>query len=560
MSTNRAPRLAAVFFFSVRRRTFDGDAYDTMTADNARSSNAHSRAPTTSHTDSIEDDSSRAPIHLDVCIDDETTSVEEDATRHRAVDVVRFFSVFFAARGALQILVLGALLSFSVGCTLGVVPDVMADRYARLHYGYDGADCAQFDRIDKPDACQRGADEAQSAVAWSTFVQNILTLLSNTTIGSISDARGRKHIMILSMFLSLLSPLVLVTMQVTPSLDPVWYFIAFALIGLVNFMSISFSMLSDIMPPHYRAPSFGLFISSWYLGFAGSPSLTLVMNHFQVSLLSVFTSILGFLFSCCALPETLPEAVAERNLSERLAGTATAQDGESALLRKAIFRPIREMSILNRDAMFRLLTVAYFFSGMVFSSDRSLVIFYIEDHLNVRDGDLAAMMFIMAFVAIVVQGFLIEPLLLCLGEKGLLVGSFLCGTLHNLSYGLARGKPLIYFALCLSQLTKTNFPLVSSIASNNVSENEQGRMQGALFAVSALANAIGPVLLEIVYHYTKDGTGLLGPGTMWVFASFLYGIGTIIVCFIPADKTKGASTNIHSETDLEERLLGTDEA
>jgi DHA1 family tetracycline resistance protein-like MFS transporter len=283
--------------------------------------------------------------------------------------------------------------------------------------------------------------------------------------------------------------------------------------------------------------------------------MTLVMNHFQVSLLSLFTLILGLLFACCALPETLPEQVAERNLSERLAETT---DDPEATLRKTIFRPIRDMSILNRDTLFRLLTLAYFFSGMVYSSDRSLVIFYIEDQLNVRDSDLAKMMLIMGFVGVVVQGFLIEPLLMCLGEKGLLVVSFLSGTFHNLFYGLARSKGMIYVALCLSQLTKTNFPLVSSIASNNVSENEQGRMQGALFALSALANALGPVALEAVYSYTKNGRGL-GPGSMWVFAAFLYAVGTTIVCFIPADKAKPPSTTRDGETDLEERLLG-DEA
>lgn len=468
----------------------------------------------------------------------------------------QFFEVFriaLSTPGFCQILILCALLSYSIGCTLGVIPDVMADRYARLQHGYDGPDCASFDRIDKPVACQQGADEAQSAVAWATCFQNILTLFSSTTVGSVSDARGRRYIMILSMFLSMLSPAVLVAMQIVASLDPVWYFITFAIIGFVNFVSIGFSMLSDIVPPDYRAPSFGIFLASWYFGFATSPSMILLMNQFQVSLLSAATSVVGFLFCCFFLPETLPEEVAERNLAERLAET-TRQD-RAVTFRKTVFRPITEMSILNRDTVFRLLTVAYFFSGMVFSSDRSLVIFYIEDQLNVRENDLAPMILSMSFVAVVVQGFLIEPLLLYLGEKGLLVASFACGTLHNLCYGLATSKALIYVAFSLSQFTKTNFPLVSSIASNNVGEDEQGRMQGALFAVSSLANALGPLALEVVYNYTKDGSGLLGPGTMWIVASLLYAVGTGIVCFIPADKTKAASTIIEEENDLEERLL-----
>ncbi len=466
-----------------------------------------------------------------------------------------FFRAVFRAKGATQLLILSALMSFSVGCTLGVVPDVMTDRYSRIHHGYEGPDCSTFDRAQKPDACQHGYDDAQYAVAWSTFVQNILTLLCNTTVGSISDARGRRGVMILSTFLSTLCPAALVGMELVQSMDPILYFIAFSLIGIVNFMSIGFSMLSDVVPPHFRAPSFGLFISAYYLGFSWSPSLALVLNHFQLSLLSSLSSSFSFLFACFFLPETLPQEVGERNLRERLADTTREPE---ASLRKTMFRPIREMSILNRDYMFRLLTIAYFFSGMVFSSDRSLVIFYIEDQLNVHDGDLSSMMLVMGFVAVVIQGFLIEPLLSCFGEKGLLVLSFMCGTLHNLCYGLARGKDLIYVALCLSQLTKVNFPVISSIASNNVSENEQGRMQGSLFAVSALANALGPISLQLVYNHTKNRKGIWGPGTMWVFASFLYGVGTVIVCFIPADKANKSTSIVtdESENDLEERLLG----
>lgn len=122
-----------------------------------------------------------------------------------------FFRVFFTSKGAPQVLLLSFLLSFGVGTTIGVVPDVLSDKYARIHHGYDGSHCSDFDRLLKPLPCQQGADDAQAAVALFTFVQNILTLVSNTTVGSVSDVRGRRGIMILSVFLSILSPAVSAT-------------------------------------------------------------------------------------------------------------------------------------------------------------------------------------------------------------------------------------------------------------------------------------------------------------------------------------------------------------
>jgi len=66
-------------------------------------------------------------------------------------------------------------------------------------------------------------------------------------------------------------------------------------------------------------------------------------------------------------------------------------------------------------------------------------------------------------------------------------------------------------------------------------ESEQGRIQGALYSLQSLASALGPVSLRWVYHYTKDGA-LLGPGTMFVFASFLYLVAIGFALLLPKDK------------------------
>jgi hypothetical protein len=42
------------------------------------------------------------------------------------------------------------------------IPDTLADRYARIHHDYQGDHCSTFDRLDKPDACQEGSDDAQA--------------------------------------------------------------------------------------------------------------------------------------------------------------------------------------------------------------------------------------------------------------------------------------------------------------------------------------------------------------------------------------------------------------
>jgi len=101
----------------------------------------------------------------------------------------------------------------------------------------------------------------------------------------------------------------------------------------------------------------------------------------------------------------------------------------------------RHISILNRGAVIRLVAMGSFFCSIVFATDSNLLLFYIEDQLNVRDKDNARrIFFVMGMLGIMFQAFLLHPLTQCLKEKGLLATSFLPGTLHSLLYGLARDE------------------------------------------------------------------------------------------------------------------------
>lgn len=66
-------------------------------------------------------------------------------------------------------------------------------------------------------------------------------------------------------------------------------------------------------------------------------------------------------------------------------------------------------------------------------------------------------------------------------------------------------------------------------------ESEQGRIQGALYSLSSLASAVGPMLLRYIYHETKDNS-MYGKGTMFIFGAGLYVIATFCAYMLPEDK------------------------
>mmetsp|Transcript_51796 Transcript_51796/g.155438 ORF Transcript_51796/g.155438 Transcript_51796/m.155438 type:complete len:536 (-) Transcript_51796:197-1804(-) len=444
---------------------------------------------------------------------------------------VRYFlKILFRTKGAPQIIALALALSLSIGPLVSAVPDVVEDRYARLLHGYDGPHCSSFERAHKPAECLTGGDNAQNAAAKSAFIQNVVILLSNSIIGSMSDCLGRKGFLACSLLLASLAPLSLFLLQVVESMNPVWYYAADASSGLISSLAMSFTMLSDIMAPIHRAPSFGVLLSAYMLGFALSQLFAYFMTHIAVSALAVTLLAVSLLFSLIAVPETLTDEARKRAILRRQA--------ESRKFSYCGFflRPIREMSILNRNGLFRTLSTVTFCTGLVYTSDKTLIVYYVEDVLGYSYQDVASMFFVMALLGIFVQIFLLNAAIGWLGEKGLLIATCMCGSTHNALYGLAGfafPRKGIFGALCLSEITALTFPIQISMRSNLVDEAEQGRVQGAFQSLTAVADAVGPVMLQFIFHRTEHESKF-GPGTMFLFAALVYLLGGSIACSLPA--------------------------
>jgi DHA1 family tetracycline resistance protein-like MFS transporter len=448
-----------------------------------------------------------------------------------------FIAEFVSAPGPRSILILCMLLALGFGSTVGVVPAVMADRYARLQHGFNGPDdCSTYGMASKPPECLAGFADAQNAVAMEQLLSNLLTFFTSSLVGSLSDEYGRKSFMVAGVFLSLLSPLTLVLLQMYVGFSPNWYYAVGAFTGLINWITVALSSLSDVMPAKWRAPSFGMLMAGFSLGFAIAPQLALVLGHFRVSVFAFLLVLMGFFVTLFFYPETLlPETAIEAQIvrEELVEGLTQCQR-----IVWNIKRPVWELSILNRNRLFRLLSALAFFSGLVSAGDRSLLIYYIEERIGFNDKDVALMFMIMGILGIFVQGLVLKFLNELIGERRVVALCFCLGTFYNVLYGFATTKLTIFVAVALSAFGGMAFPTISAIKANNVESSEQGRIQGALYSLSALASALGPIALRCVYHYTKDGA-LFGPGSMFIFAAGLYLIAVYCAFSLPVRYFKG---------------------
>eukprot|EP00980_Cylindrotheca_fusiformis_P014317 scaffold3821_cov127-Cylindrotheca_fusiformis.AAC.7 len=467
----------------------------------------------------------------------------EPAARRPSVYRRESFLVQFAkTKGPPQITLLMMLVAIGLGSTIGVVPAVMSDRFARLRHGYDGEElCSDILDISmRPAPCMLGSSDAQNAAAAASLVSNVLTFITSSLMGSLSDEHGRR---------GMLSSCPARPGDLMPTMSPWWYYGLHMTTGFVNWVAVALSSLADVLPPRFRAPGIGIFLAGFMLGFSLAPMFSIFLNHVQLSFTSFLVAFSGLICTIVFIPETLPPEVAaeaqrrRREMYHRDEATVAVMLHLTRLERlklKAnmafqlmVIRPIRELSILNRNRFFRLISLLAFFSGMVTSGDQLLLVYYVEEQLGFTDKDVSLMFVMIGIMGLMAQGILLKPLNECIGEKMVVAFCFLIGAIDNIMYGLANKKSTIYAAVALGGLAGMAFPTISAIKSNNVDVSEQGRIQGALYSLQALASGVGPVLLRYVYSHTKNCP--LGAGTMFVFAGLLYLVAVAAACALPKE-------------------------
>jgi hypothetical protein len=152
-------------------------------------------------------------------------------------------------------------------------------------------------------------------------------------------------------------------------MSPFYYYAAGAI--QVNWFAVALSSLADVLPPQWRAPSFGVLLAGFSCGFALAPRFSLWFGHFYVSVWSLVTLLGGLSIVVFFLPETISEDTKAQALLQRAERPMAWW-----------YRPLWELSILNRNSLFRLLSSLAFFSGMVAAGDQTLLLYYIQEHVS----------------------------------------------------------------------------------------------------------------------------------------------------------------------------------
>ena len=361
-------------------------------------------------------------------------------------------------------------LRFPDSCPPGVTALVAAPRGSNWHYPHASS-------------CAAGNTAAVTAASTSDAAVLLLTFVSSPVAGQVSDAFGRRHVLLAAQLLQLLPALALFGWAYADA-SITLFFVARALTGAVNSIACALAYVADLTSAQNRAPAFGLLLATASLGVVAAP-IGAAMDGRTLAAASLIGHLITVVFTAVALPESLP--VAQRTPFS-----------------KAALSPVEGLSITVRSRRASQLTAVLCLSGLANRGLQDITSFFLQAGFGFDSVMLARLLLLLGAVLLLLQGLALKPLVARLGEAGVLL--LACAACTAYDYALAAAAAAsagawVAFAICgsLAMLGTLIFPSLSALMSQAADEKEQGNIQGALHAAQALAQAAGLLCFPRIY-------------------------------------------------------------
>ena len=348
-------------------------------------------------------------------------------------------------------------------------------------------------------------DVAQASIigGFMFFAFSAGQFLFGPTLGNLSDAYGRRPLLLLAVF-GLGCDYLITAMA--PSIG--WLFVGRTLAGICGASYvIANAFVADITKPEERAKAFGLMGAAFGLGFVIGPAIGGLLGAFGPRVpfyVAAVISLMNFVFGYFILPETLTRENRRAFVWSRANPLGTLK----------IFQQYKQVMPLC------ILLGMYFFATSVYPATWP---FWATAKFGWGPGligtTLAAFGLAMAFT----QGVLTGPLVKRFGERNLAFAGFIGGVLGAIAFGLAPSLLFVLAILVVHAPEGFVHPMLNAMLSKEVPENAQGELQGGLSSIMNIAMMIGTVFFSLAFGYFAQ------PNPYWVSADADFFIAAVLL-------------------------------
>ena len=337
---------------------------------------------------------------------------------------------------------------------------------------------------------------------WLMFSFAIMQFVSMPVLGNLSDAYGRKPVLLGSLLVLSINYLI---MGLAQSLVLVFIGRLISGIGSATFSTCN-AYIADTTSIEERAQFFGLMGAAFGLGFVIGPVLGGFLGEygsrvpfFATAGLIFFNLLVGLIF--------LPESHTPNNR------------------RPFEIRRANPFSAMKQMSQFK---IAFGIIGVLFlynMGHQALPAVWTFWGIEKFDWTPREIGYSLGFIGILMvfsQGYLIRIVIPALGMRWAGVVGLSFTITAFLGYALSQTPTMAYMFMIAGALGGIAGPAMSGIASSQVGPDQQGELQGAIGSVGSLTNIISPLLMTMVFGiYTGSDAPSYFPGAPFILAAIL---------------------------------------
>lgn len=354
----------------------------------------------------------------------------------------------------------------------------------------------------------RGLAGASLLGGWLFFVYGAMQFLFGPVIGNLSDAYGRRPVLLLSVaglgidyILTGLAP------------NMAWLFVGRAIAGLCGASYITANAyLADVTAPEDRAKAFGMVGAAFGLGFVVGPALGGLLGQWgpRVPFFAAAAfSIANFLFGMFVLPETLPP--------EKRRPFALARANPLGTLK--VFAKYPGMIAMA------LTMFAYFAASTVYPA---IWAFWGIARFGWSELTIGLTLAAFGLTTAIFQGLLTGPIVNRIGERGAVILGLAIGTMVPIGYGLAPSLAVVLALLVVHAPEGLVHPAMTALMSHRAPSDAQGELQGGIASLQSLGMVVGTLFYAELFGWFMAGDGSrAAPNGAFFVAAALIGLSAL---------------------------------
>lgn len=324
----------------------------------------------------------------------------------------------------------------------------------------------------------------------------LMQFLCAPLLGALSDRFGRRPVLLTSLAGAAVD---YSFMALAPSLA--WLFVGRAIAGVTGAnMAVAQAYIADVTPEDQRTRRFGLFSAAFGVGFIVGPVLGGLLGAAWVRSPFVAAAALNglnFLLALVVLPES------HRARGGRIAWGA--------------LNPLASLRWTAAFPALAPLMIALVILAVVGEVGGTVWVLYGELKFAWDPWTIGLSLAGFGLFHALAQAFVAGPLATRFGERRALAIGIVADAAAYILIAFATKGWMAFLLLPLFCLGGVGQPALASLLSNQVGEDQQGRLQGVLASLASLASVIGPVAIAQIYFASKGEF----PGLVWLLGAGL---------------------------------------